>query len=839
MISTRISGRKDGKSSASSALSYGEGLTPDRETGELLDKSHRTRLGNFGLVDDGVYVDRDNMAEIIEMASLEMQSNINRNTRVGQDKRLGHFVNSYKDDRPSEAVLRDSEDSMLAAMGLENNHWASFLHSDNGYWHHHLFVSLIEKGPKARANPLWHDMIHRDRVCREIELRHNLPRDNGLHEVDELGQIVEIPRAERIANREAKPAGITDRARVKEIYSGEKSFQSWVTEIRLGDRLKHAKNWQDLHSAAAAYACEIKAKGAGFVVCPIGEKGGIQLSKIGVKNLPARFGAFEAAKPGHQMKAETIYKPSPTLEKGEGHYNKWAVAKKAFLPVKTAQLNDQREIHKQARKNLKVIQQAEIATIRANTKGQDKVVAVSVAKMQHTLAQAALTDQLAHERQALRRQLAAKGPGNTFRDYLVIEAGKGDNTALTLARKHGVDEATEVLRKREADRLKIVAAAGGYEHRPAPRLNFSHSVDRTGSIVFDLGQGRRLVDSAISRQVQLNNIAANDPDSIATALRFAASKFGNTLTLNGSEEFQKLAVETAVAKGLFVKFADPALDAYREKLVLDQKQKSRTSDFSHLSRSQITKGVENVLNRSFDHGIPPDHIIRAYKLAADQSQTAADRSRRLHELSAGSLDAGRQNAEVLLPNSLPGRVGNEQAGQNPSLRRSGAGEGGSGRAANLGDATAGSPTSPNLGASDRDGHGLVRPAGAEHVAPPGGAGGLHVTIDPPILNQPPVEPVEVEAEVVVVEVSTAAWIASQSKQEVPAFKSGDGVVKHIVAHVADDMVVIDHGRVIARYPLPEGFVLHPGQRVVITKAGAVELAPELAEPEAGKGGHGS
>lgn len=828
MISKRISDRKDGKSSAADALSYGQGLTPDRETGELLDKCHRTRLGNFGLVDDGVYTDPDqDMAEVIELAALEMQSNIDRNTRVGPDKRLAHFVNSYKDDRPSEAVLRDSEDSMLAAMNLENNHWASFLHSDNGYWHHHLYVSLIEKGPKARANPLWHDMIHRDRVCREIEFRHNLPRDYGLHEIDEQGQIVEVPREERIARREAKPASITDRAKTKEIYSGEKSFQTWATEIRLGDRLKHAKNWQDLHAAAEAYGCEIKAKGAGFVVCPTGEKGGIQLSKIGVKNLPAKFGMFEVAKPGHQAKPEAVYKPSPTNEKGAGHYNKWAVAKKEFLPVKTAQLNDQREVHKQTRKSLKVAQQAEIAKIRASTKGPDKVVAISVAKMQHTIAQAALTDQLAHERQALRRQLAAKGPGNTFRDYLVIEAGKGDNTALTLARKYGVDESTEVLRKREIAKLKIVAAAGGYEHRPAPRLNFTHSIDRTGSIVFDLGHGRKLVDSAISKQVQLNTVAASDPDSIATALRFAASKFGNTLTLTGSSEFQKLAVETAVSKGLFVKFADPALDAYREKLVLDQKQKSRTTDLSHLTRSQITKGVKHVLNRSFDHGIPPDHILRAYKLATDQSQAAADRSRRLHELSAGGLDAGRQNAEMLLPDPLLGRVGDEQAGQDPSLRRPGAGESGSGgRAVDLGAATA--TSSPNLGARDRDGHGLVRPAGSERASTPSGAGGLHVAIDQPM--QPPAELVEAGD----IEITAAAWITSQPKPEVPAFQSGDGATEHVVANVSD-MVVIDHGRAVARYPIPEGLVVHPGQRVVITKSGAVAPAPELAKAGAGKG----
>ena len=822
MISKRVVGRKDGKSSAAAALSYGQGLTPDLETGELLDKSHRTRLGNFGLVDDGVYADPDqDMAEVIELAAVEMQSNCDLNSRVGADKKLAHFVVSFNQDRPNEAVLRDTEDSMLAAMGLDKNHFATFLHDDNGYWHLHIFASRIEKEKPHRGNPLWHDRTNRDRVCREIEVRHGLTQDNGMHKVDEQGQVVEVPREERIAKREAKPAELTDRAKVKEIYSGEKSFQSWATEIRLGDRLKHAKSWQDLHAAADAYGCEIKAKGAGFVVCPVGEKGGIQLSKIGVKNLPARFGAFESAKLGHQTKPEAAYKPSPTNEKGASHYSKWDAAKKEFLPVKTAQINEQRDSHKQVRKNLKVAQQAELTKIRASTKGQDKVVAISVAKMQHATAQAALSDQIAHERQALRRQLAAKGPGNTFRDYLVIEAGKGDNAALTLARKYGVDESTEVLRKRESDKLKIVAAAGGQEHRPAPRLNFTHHVDRTGSIVFDLGHGRKLVDSAIAKQVQLNNVAANDPDSIATALRFAASRFGNTLTLTGSEAFKKLAVETAVSKGLFVKFADPALDAYREKLVLDQKQKPRT-----LTRNQINKGVKHVLNRSFDHGIPPDHILRAN---ADRERRgiediATEGAGSLHELPAGGLDAQGRDAGMLLQDALHEGLGNQQTGQDQDLRRAGASETGGRRGTrevDLGDTSATGATFPNLGAINRDGDRLVRPAGAEHISPPGGAEGLHIAIE--------TEDIKIIA---------TAWIASQPKPEVPAFKSGDGATEHTVVHVSD-MVVIDHGRAVARYPIPEGLVVHPGQSIIITKSGAVALVPDRLEQEKGKGPKGS
>ena len=94
MISKRIAGRKDGRTSASAALRYGEGLTPDRTNGDLLDKSHRTRFGGFGLIDDGVYAgrSRDEMSELVELAAVEMQANCDSNTRVRADKKLAHFV---------------------------------------------------------------------------------------------------------------------------------------------------------------------------------------------------------------------------------------------------------------------------------------------------------------------------------------------------------------------------------------------------------------------------------------------------------------------------------------------------------------------------------------------------------------------------------------------------------------------------------------------------------------------------------------------------------------------------------------------------------------------------
>ena len=742
MISKRIKNRKDGKSSASSALRYGEGLNVDRETGELLDKSHRTRLGNFGLVDDGVYSGRElaEMTELIDLAAIEMQATCDLNTRIGADKKLAHFVVSYNQDKPSEAVLRDTEDSMLAAMELDKNHFATFLHNDNGYWHLHIFASRIEKEKPHRGNSLWHDQTNRDKVCREIEVRHGLQPDDGMHRLNELGQIVEIPRAERQVKRDAKPVGISDRAKTTEIYSGEKTFQAWANEIRIGDRLKHAKSWKELHAAAAAYGCEVNEKGAGFVLCPAGQKGGVQLSKLGLNKLPAKFGAFEKAVPGHQAASGRVYEPGPSLDSGKTHYARWKEAKGAFRAVKTDRINAQRDDHALSRQRLRAQHKTELVQIRATTPGHEKFAAISIAKMAQAVALAALNDQFTHERKSLRDELAKTAPGNTFRDFVVKEAAKGDNIALGLARRFGLEEATDVLRQREADRLKIVAAMSGQDYRPTPRLRIRHQVERNGTVVFDCGGGRKITDSAIARQVQLNDAAAHSQETIATALRFAATKYGNTLTLSGSAEFQRLAVETAVAQRLGVKFADPQMEAYRAQLVAGQlaaMRSGRTPNFSHLTPKQIEKGVNHVLARTLDQGRPPQHVLRAEQ---HRRILAAQEASRLHDVPPGGLDAQERNDPgVLLQNTLHGGLGDNKTGQDNDVRRPGAGETGGGiRVGSSAD-----ESSSNNNALDS----THIPAGGDrgHVRPvvAGGAGARV-----PVAPAKPIEPIQPTREAV-------------------------------------------------------------------------------------------
>ena len=147
MISKRILERKDGKSSALDALKYGAGVKIDRATGKYLDKSHRTRFGGFGLIEDGVYLDPDiqTMISMVELAGIEMQANCNLNSKVEIKNKIAHFVYSFDQFKPGEGVLRDTEDSTLSALDLLENHFTTFLHDENGHWHLHIFASRIEK----------------------------------------------------------------------------------------------------------------------------------------------------------------------------------------------------------------------------------------------------------------------------------------------------------------------------------------------------------------------------------------------------------------------------------------------------------------------------------------------------------------------------------------------------------------------------------------------------------------------------------------------------------------------------------------------------------------------
>ncbi|MEM8519033.1 relaxase/mobilization nuclease domain-containing protein [Janthinobacterium sp. CAN_S7] len=125
-----------------------------------------------------------------------------------------------------------------------------------------------------------------------------------------------------------------------------------------------------------------------------------------------------------------------------------------------------------------------------------------------------------------------------------------------------------------------------------------------------------------------------------------------------------------------------------------------TPDLSHLTPNQISKGIDDVLKPfpglpgipgipETAPGRPPAHVLARtpelgrlaeHVMGAEQHREgyATEEHGSLHELPGGELDGHRQGAEKLLPDALYVHLGDEQAGKNPDVRRTGTSTLGSG-----------------------------------------------------------------------------------------------------------------------------------------------------------------
>ena len=85
----------------------------------------------------------------------------------------------------------------------------------------------------------------------------------------------------------------------------------------------------------------------------------------------------------------------------------------------------------------------------------------------------------------------------------------------------------------------------------------------------------------------------NDQEAIEAALLLGREKFGATLALTGSPEFQQRVVAVAVAKGIPVKFVDPQLEALRLRFV-DEKRQARAIQLPPAQREELALALPDL-----------------------------------------------------------------------------------------------------------------------------------------------------------------------------------------------------------------------------------------------------
>ena len=267
--------------------------------------------------------------------------------------------------------------------------------------------------------------------------------------------------------------------------------------------------------------------------------------------------------------------------------------------------------------------------------------------------------------------------------------------------------------------------------------------------------------------------------AIATALAVAKQKFGYTLTVTGSAEFQRHTVEVAVKNNLGIKFADPVLENYRKSLMEKQ----------------------NALSYRNQHAqsIPPAHLRN-----------------RVLDLSNGDLVLNSQHDELPLQQDVHAGLEQSPEKQNSDLQREARRASGAGSSR---DTRTDLPSTASAGAGDIDHHltptPSTRPNGTDVRAGVNGDGtGGSITENPS-------ERSGLHADTESVSASIDAWRSEHSEMVETKQLDGSGRILHVFS---DGQWIQNRsgGRQFALQPR-SNIDIKVGQKVEVDRRGSVKL----------------
>lgn len=200
--------------------------------------------------------------------------------------------------------------------------------------------------------------------------------------------------------------------------------------------------------------------------------------------------------------------------------------------------------------------------------GAERKAALSLEKLRIARVKLEFNDAMKQERQLLRDSIQQ---GKSWQLYLQSRAQEGGDEALVALRK-----LDKTARLKHISTPSIIGRIILDEDDEKQRYRFamvafkqlSHAVAINGDVTY-YHNGRAILRDEGRHLAVLDE---HSEEAIVSGLLIAREKFGGTLTLRGSAEFQSRVVAVAVSQGIAVKFTDPALDEMRLHLIQEKRQ---------------------------------------------------------------------------------------------------------------------------------------------------------------------------------------------------------------------------------------------------------------------------
>lgn len=607
--------RGDGRSSFSTLSRYIVGHKLDRTTGEILrSASDVVCLTN---------------CLSVNTASAEMKAAADSNPRIKDP--VYHAVLSWREgEKPTDEQIIEAAKAAQKSIGMDGHQYVFAIHRDTDNAHVHMMINRVHPDTAKAVYPQ-NDFYKLDKCMREVELVQGWAHNNGPYCVKD-GAVV---RAEREAG---KQPSLPTKAKDFQAATGHQSLASYAQAVA-AEVVKSLDtgNWQELHGALRKHGLEIKEAGQGFKIYSVDDpkqtpiKASDMADQLGGGKLKKRLGEFE--KPLRVVAAE---KPERTYQRDPAERERLReerAVERAFLKQQHKEVcaakraaaggRDAKSEYARLRAEAKAVRE------RIRSEGYDKTATkylLSIAAMEAVQKHELLKKSLAEERNA-KRPLG-------YRAWVADRAEAGDRAAISQlkgwqyqdSRKRAAAEKSE---QEEAARGAIKGSDQQSAELQEVTAGIRWRVDKsTGDVTYQQA-GRDLLRDT-GKQVSV--LDQQSDQAITAGLLLASQKFGGMLTLTGSADFQRRAVELAVQKNLQVKFLDPAAEQYRQQLIQTKEQSN--------GRTETHPGV------SAGGIIPEDRGVQ------DMRSSALDeRNKRQAEARNGSVLRGDQGSGVVNPRS--------------------------------------------------------------------------------------------------------------------------------------------------------------------------------------------
>jgi hypothetical protein len=467
-------------------------------------------------------------------AAREIAETQKRNRRSKADKTYHLVVSFPPGERPTPEQLRDIEDSLCAAIGLTDHQRLSAVHLDTACLHIHVAINKVHPTTFHNVEPRY-DKRKLMQACGELEIKHGLARANH-------GEVAK-----------KEPSRSSD---------GEnESFLRWIKE-HAGEALAACRTeghgWRELHAILAEHNLELRPRGAGLVIAERGGRLTVKASSVdrglSLKALTDRWGAY-APPTNAEQRIEAKRRYGGTPPQGGALYAEYQRQRETAMAARKTALAELRTKHEKYAQDLR----AWHGDRREALQNDPALRGAAKRKASQELAARRREDfERRHAREA--EQAGAVKRAHlipSWRSFLEAAAARGDGEALTLLRR--------LLRRQQHAASALLTAANPDAAREVVFSELHPHTMRNGHVVYRVKDGGVVVDEV--RQLRVEEPSAH---AAFLALSLARERFaGQALIVEGDEQFKRQVTELAASQKVELRFADPAMEQRRQRLLAD------------------------------------------------------------------------------------------------------------------------------------------------------------------------------------------------------------------------------------------------------------------------------